>query len=180
MRIANRALALLFALALVVLAVVFTIEVVAAVSGASPVIAHWHQAFTDGRHNTWADTGPRVTSAILVAIGAVLVLAQLVPRRVRRFPLSESADDVDAAMSRRGVAHALNVAATRVDGVLKAKTAVRRGSARTSVTVMGGAAEAVRTITAEVQDAVAARVQDLGLRKSVRARVKVRTTKDPS
>lgn len=177
MRIVNRVLALLAAIALIVFAVLFTIEVIAAVFAVSPVIVHWHQAFTDGRHNIWGNAGPRVTSSLLAAAGAILVLAQLKPRRATRFPLEKSEAGVDAAMSRRGIRHALNAAALGVDGVTKATSKVRRGGAAVKVRVIGGGKDVAAAIRTEVDTAVGDRVSDLALRHRFRARVKMRAGK---
>ncbi|MGF7235399.1 MAG: DUF6286 domain-containing protein [Frankia sp.] len=178
MRLANRVLALVVAVALVVFAVLFTIEVVARVTDNGPVLIHWDHFYAAGRRNVWDDTGPRIISSVLVAIGAILVLLQLKPRRVSRYPLRGQDPTVDAAVSRRGMSHILSAAATGIDGVTAARTTVRGGRAVISARIAARGRDHVVGIRQEVEAAVKKRLTEMALRRELRVTIRVRQGRD--
>src|SRR5690242_20358173 len=104
MRIVNRALAFVLAVALLAASVILIIEVIAHALNDAPVIVHW----TTWQH--WADRTPWNRAVIkdwsigLIVAGAVLLLLELKPRRKRRLTFASDTDATDAAITTKGLA----------------------------------------------------------------------------
>ncbi len=129
MRHANRILAALLSLALIVAGVLLIIEVIADRVVHHAAIIGWKSAYDWAGRTTWNSGGIRVACAILIVAGLVLLIAELKPARMSRLaadPDQASAAGIDAAYTRRGVAATLRSAVTAVDGVRAASVKVRR------------------------------------------------------
>src|SRR6478609_8999076 len=104
MRIVNRALAFVLALALLAASVILIIEVIAHSLNHPPVIVHrttW-QRWAD--RTAWNRTVIKDWSIVLIVTGAVLLLLELKPRRKRRLTFSSHIDATDAAITTKGLA----------------------------------------------------------------------------
>ena len=130
MRIVNRLLAALLALALIVGAVLLIIEVIAATLGHQQALVHWHQPYAWAHRTPWQQGSVRVAAAVLLVLGVLLLVAELKRPRVSRLPVAteDSGAPDDVAFTRRGVAAALRAAVTDVDGILAATVRVKRRS----------------------------------------------------
>ena len=81
MRIANRLLAFIVAVAVIVTGVTVIVEVIAARSGAEPVIIGWHSILNWGQRNTWKTTSVELACSIITVVGLLLLLPQLLAVR---------------------------------------------------------------------------------------------------
>lgn len=180
MKTLNRLLTLLVSLALVAFGVVLAVEVGAALVGAQPVLVDWTGAYQAGRTDSWSSTSVRILAAAVTAVGLLLLIAQLKPRRVSR--LAVSADDpcTDAAVTRAGVRGALKRAAENVDGISAAKVKLGRRRAKVVANTRAGQAALRQELTAETQAAVSDRLSSLLLTRPPRVRARVQTRKAES
>jgi len=130
MRIVNRLLAALLALALIVGAVLLIIEVIATTLGHQQALVHWHQSYAWAHRTPWQQGSVRVAAATLLVLGFLLLIAELKRPRVSRLPVAaqDAGDQDDVAFTRRGVAAALRAAVTDVDGIMAATVRVKRRS----------------------------------------------------
>jgi hypothetical protein len=138
MRITNRLLAALFALALIAGGLILVIEVVAWRTGADPVVLDWPAVYAWARRTTWSATPVRLIGGLLLLVGLALLCAQLKPRRFGRLALVVGHSATAAAVTRRGVAHSLAAAVSRVEGVHHAHVVVKRRKIKVSARTRGG------------------------------------------
>src|SRR5580698_266504 len=129
MRLVNRPLALILAAALVAVSIVIIVEVIGFAAHRSPLLVHWSTWYHWGGKTRW--------DAILIVVGALVLILELKPRRVTRLSLRPGDDATDAAVTRHGLAGTLRAAATGIDGISSAKIKVRRR--RASVTAASAA-----------------------------------------
>ena len=173
MRLVNRPLALILAAALVAISIILIVEVIGFAAHRSPLLVHWSTWYQWGGKTRWDAFVVRVWSAILIALGALVLILELKPRRVTRLSLRSGDDATDAAVTRRGLAGTLRAAATGIDGISSARIKVRRR--RASVTA-GSAARgraAATALTEPVTQAVRDRLDSLDLRHPPRLKVRV-------
>src|SRR6202046_2582145 len=126
MRLVNRPLAFILAAALAVAAVFLIIEVIAVAANHSPLVLPWTTWYRWANRTRWDQLVIQVWSAILIAIGALILAIELKPPRVSRLPLRSRHDATHAAVTRRGLAKALRAAATGIDGIFAAGGIVGR------------------------------------------------------
>ena len=134
MRLLNRPLAFILAAALAIASVIVIIEVIAYATNASPVIVHWPTWYHWADSTHWHAIVVRVSSAILIVVGVLILAVELKPRRATRLPLRSNNEATDAALTRSGLAGALRAAATSIDGITGAAVTVRRRRARVAAT----------------------------------------------
>ncbi|MBW6439804.1 hypothetical protein KZ829_39370 [Actinoplanes hulinensis] len=178
MRITNRLLAALFALALLVGGVILVVEVVAHWTGTDPVVFDWPAVHAWARRTTWSAIPVRLISVMLLLVGLALLWAQLKPRRFGRLALEVGHPATDVAVTRRGLAHSLAAAVSRVEGVHNAHVAVKGKKIKVSARTYGGRTadvalrrEAVTRMAQERLDALPLRRKPtLAVRLSARAR----------
>ncbi|MGI9009419.1 MAG: DUF6286 domain-containing protein, partial [Streptosporangiaceae bacterium] len=125
MRLLNRPLALVLAVALAGASVILVIEVVAYAVHGGPVVVPWHAWYRWAGQTSWNALVIKIWSVVLIVIGALIVAAELRPPRVSRLRL-RSGEATDAAVTRSGLAGTLRGAATGVDGIASAAVTVRR------------------------------------------------------
>jgi hypothetical protein len=176
MRHVNRVLAALLSLALIIGAVLLITEVIAGRVGHRPAIVDWRLAYDWARRTTWNAGSVRVTGAILILLGLVLVIAELKPARASRLTADAApagAAGIDTAYTRHGLAAAIRSAVTGVDGVRGASVKVRRRKVRVAAT----AAAQDKTAAGSLRDAVLAaarqRLAALNLRRAPSVSVRV-------
>ena len=126
MRHANRILAALLSLALIVAGVLLIIEVIADRVVHHAAIIGWTSAYAWAGRTTWNAGSIRVTCVILIVAGLVLLIAELKPARMSRLAAEPDQAGIDAAYTRRGVAAAIRSAVTAIDGVRAASVKVKR------------------------------------------------------
>lgn len=173
MRVVERFLSLLLALAIVVGSVLLALEVGWAVAGKPPLLVPWRSAYTSGTSNAW-DTAPaRILAIALLVVGLLLLLAELKPRRTPRLKMTSSDPIVDAAITRRSLRSTLLNGARQVDGVSGAKAKVSKRKATVSATSRLGSADTAKSLTGELEDALRARLDALQLAKPPKLRARV-------
>jgi hypothetical protein len=180
MRLANRVLAALLSLALVVVSVLLIAEVIADRTSHRAAIVHWRPAYNWAQHTTWNAGSIRVICGILILAGLVLLTAELKPARVSRLtadPGEAGADAIDTAYTRRGLAAAIRSAVTAVDGVRSTAVKIRRRKIRIAATASAQDRAAARSLHDPIADAARERLTALRLRRppSVSVRVSPRS-----
>lgn len=173
MRVLNRPLAFILAAVLIAVCVVAIVEVIGFFVHGSPLLVHWTTWYHWARATRWDALVVRVWSAILIAVGVLILAAELKPRRATRLPLHPLHDATDAAVTRRGLSGMLRTAATGVDGVSSATVKVRRRRARVTATSGARGRAAAGAHTEPVTQAARTRLDQLGLRYPPRLKVNV-------
>lgn len=176
MRLANRVMAALLSLALAGAGVLLIIEVIAARTGQHAVIVNWRAAYDWARRTAWISDSIRVSAAILITAGLLLLIAELKPARRSRLaanPVQAGAADIDTAFTRRGVAVAIRSAVNDVDGVREASVNVTRRKVRIEATAAAREKAAARNLREPVMAAALQRLAALGLRRPSALSVRV-------
>jgi hypothetical protein len=155
MRHVNRLLAALLCLAIIIAGLLVIIEVIADRIHHRPALVHWHPFYNWAARTEWQAGAVRMTCALLVIAGLVLLIAELRPPRVSRLRLAEEVPHIDAAYTRRGVAAAVRAAAGDVDGIRSARATVKRRKVVVSATA--GAAD--KAVAEQLRESVMAAVQ---------------------
>lgn len=173
MRLINRPLAFLLAAFLLVASVLVVVEVIGYAITAKPVLVHWNTWYTWAGKTKWKAGVIRFWAVVLMIVGLVLLYVELKPRKVSRITISSDDDNVDAAITRRGLTALATRAATGVDGVRRASVTA---TARKVTVVTDAAARDKATATSlrePVTDAVRTAIAGLGLAKAPKVAVRV-------
>ena len=173
MRLVNRPLAFILAVAVIAVCVVAIAEVIGFFVHRSPLLVHWTTWYHWAGVTRWNAAVVRVWSAILIAVGVLILAAELKPRRATRLPLREAAQATDSAVTRRGLARILKAEAAGVDGINGASGRIRRHRAR--VTAVSGARGrvAASALTEPLTQALDARIDSIQMRHAPRLSVRV-------
>jgi hypothetical protein len=174
MRLLNRPLALILAVALAGASVLLIVEVIAHALHVGPAIVPWHVWYRWAHRTRWDALVIKVWSVVLIVIGALVLAAELRPPRVTRLRL-QSGDATDAAVTRSGLAGTLRGAATGVDGITGAAVTIRRGRARVTARSAARGRAAADTLREPVTGAVRDRLDSMDLRHPPRLTVRVIT-----
>ena len=173
MRLINRPLAFLLAAFLLVASVVVIIEVVGFAITAKPVLVHWTTWLNWADKTKWKAGVIRFWAVVLMLAGLVLLYLELKPRKVSRISVRSEDDNVDAAITRRGLTALAANAATGVDGVRSATVAA---SAR-RITVAAHAAahdkDSASALKDPISNAVRNAIDTLGLAKEPKVTTRV-------
>lgn len=173
MRVLERFLSLLLALAVVAGAVLLALEVGWAVAGQDPLLVQWRSAYTSGTTSTWDSTPARIIAVALIAVGLLLLLAELKPRRAPRLTMVGTDPTIDAAITRRSLRSTLLNGAKQVDGISGAKAKVSKRKATVTAVSRLGSADTARGLTGELEAALQTRLDALQLAKTPRLRTRV-------
>lgn len=176
MRIFNRLLAVLVAVAVLALAVVTTVEVIRAALGSTHWLVPWRSWASDLRRDSWESGPVRTVLFAAAAVGLLLLFSQLKPRRVSTLPLASLTPAVAAATARRSLQQTLQRAAVEVNGVTAARATVRR---RKTTVVADAALREPAGLREQVTDQVRQRLDELSLARPPRLTVKVRSKETP-
>jgi hypothetical protein len=175
MRLVNRPLAFILAAALAVAAVIVIIEVIAVAAHRGPLVLPWTTWYQWAHRTRWDQLVIQVWSAILIAIGAVILAIELKRPRVTRLPLRSRHDATDAAVTRRGLAKALRAAATGIDGISAAAVTVGRRRARVTATAAARGRTAAEALRQPVTQTLQERLDEMSLRHPPSLTVRVNT-----
>jgi uncharacterized protein DUF6286 len=173
MRLLNRPLAFILAVALAAASIIVIIEVLAAAAHASPMVMHWPTWYHWAETTRWDALVVRVWSAILIAIGVLILAIELKPRRITRLPLRSGDEATEAALTRSGLAGTLRAAATSIDGITSATVTVRRRRVRVAAKSAARGHAAAGALKDPVTQAVRGRLDDLDLYRPPRLKVRV-------
>jgi hypothetical protein len=173
MRVANRPLAFILAVALLALSVIVIAEVIGSAAGHSPLLVPWPTWYAWASTTRWNAQVVQVWAAVLIAVGIVLTVLEAKRRRVSRLPLVTQDEATEATVTRRGLASMLRAEATRVDGITGATVRVRRDRARVTASSSARGQAAAGALTEPVTTALGARLDGLAMRRPPRLNVRV-------
>ena len=173
MRVFERLLSLLLAVAVVVGSLLLAVEVVWAALGKSPLLIPWQSTYDRGSSDTWDSAPVRIAAVVLLVVGLLLLLAELKPRRTPRLQLTGTDPSFDAAVTRRSLRSALLNAAKQVDGISGAKAKVSKRRAKVTATSRLGSVETAQSLTGELETALRERLDSLQLARTPRLRARV-------
>ena len=172
MRTLNRALSVLFALALAVLGVLVVAEIVhAALSRRGHLLLPFERVARFGRDHTWDSAQVITISVVVTVLGLLLLLAQLVPRRPGLLTVATEDPAVEAGVERRTLARAVAAAASDVDGVSRARARVR---GRRVTVISTSHLRDVSGLPERLRDHLQTWMDGLGLVESPRLRLRLR------
>jgi len=172
MRLLNRPLAFILAVALAGAGIIVVVEVIEFAVHSGPAVVHWTTWYHWASTTKWNAQVIRVWSAVLIVIGILILALELKPRRVTRLRLRSGDKATDAALTRSGLAGTLRAAATGIDGIRGAAVTVRRRRARVAAqsAARGPAADALKQPVAQ---ALASHLNELNLQYPPRLKVRV-------
>ncbi len=173
MRLLNRPLAFVLAVALAAASVILIVEVIEFAAGSGPAIVHWTTWYHWAGITKWNDQVIRVWSAILILIGVLVLALELKPRRITRLRLRSGDQATDAGLTRSGLAGTLRAAATGIDGISGAEVTVRRRRAHVTARSAARGRAAADTLKQPVTQAVVDRLSALDLQHPPRLKVRV-------
>lgn len=173
MRLLNRPLAFLLAAALLLASIVLVVEVVAYAVNARPAFVHWNHWTTWADKTRWKAGVVRFWAVVLMVIGLLLLALQLKPRRVSRIPVGSEDDNVDAAITRRGLMSVVHNAALGVDGVRRAAVSAKPRKVSVSATAAARDKDVSGALVEPVTSAAQAALDTLALAKSPKLAVHV-------
>lgn len=175
MRTAARLLALALGLALAAGAVFVALEAVLLYRGQDALLVprtRWNRSLASLQ---WSDGGLRTVAIVLLAVGALLVLMQLVPRRVLRLRV-RSAADRPTWVSKRSVRRLL-VHTAEVDGdVIEASAKLHRRRGVVAATTARSIDD--DDLRRRLAGAVQGSLETIDLDRLVRTTVQIGTAKD--
>ena len=175
MRVLNRPLAFILAVALAAAGVILIVEVIEFAVNSGPAIVPWTTWYHWANGTQWNAQVIRVWSAILILIGVILLALELKPRRITRLRLHSGNQATDAALTRSGLAGTLRTAATGIDGISSADVTVRRRRAVVAAKSAARGRAAADPLTQPVTQAVRDRLDSLDLQRPPRLKVRVAT-----
>jgi hypothetical protein len=172
MRAFDRLLSVLIALALLVLGLTITVEVVHTFFGQpGHLLLPWEDLARWARGSTWNDLLVRALGAALTILGLALLLTEIRRRRPGLVTLSPRVDGVTSGVTRSSLNRALAATAADVDGVRSASATLRRRRADIkAVTALRDPGDLQSRINATVSE----RVQHLDLVATPAVRVRLR------
>ncbi len=173
MRVVERFLSLLLALAVVVGSVLLALEVGWTVAGEAPLLIDWRSAYASGGHNAWDSTPARLIAVVAVAVGLLLLLAELKPRRAARLTMTSTDPTINAAITRRSVRATLLDGARHIDGISGATATVGKRKVTVKAVSRLGSTDTVEGLTGELEDTLRSRLDALQLARSPRLQASV-------
>ena len=127
MRIVDRVVAGVVALALLAGGIVLVLELALQGLGRSePWVLPWDAWHREATTTSWSDPSVRVICMALVAAGLALLVLQLVRRKPAAVELQDGDGPVEVDFDRRGLEKWLEARLRRVDGVASTRVRVRR------------------------------------------------------
>ena len=178
MRTANRVLAAVIGLLLLVGGLLTAIEIAVAYAGGGPWIVPYDQWYQRARSHAWESDAVRGLFIVMTAVGLALLILQLVRRAPATVAIRPDADgEATYAVRRRTVERSLVRSAEQVDGVESARARIDRRSIRVSARSNRRLPGDLRT---RLEHAVQERVRSLELETEPRVRLNVRLRKGES
>jgi len=172
-RVANRVLAAVLALALLVGGLIVAVEIVVAGFDRRPWALPHDDWYRSARLRTWDSAPPRWIFIGLVAAGLLLLGVQLARRRPTALALTPGA--VPADVGRRSLERSLTREATSVDGIAAAKARVGKEKA---AVVASSNRRQTDDLEPVVSHALDRRMAAIGLARPPAVRVKVQGRSD--
>jgi hypothetical protein len=176
MKKVNRLLAIGFALGFMFLAVLIVVELIFERAGAGPAIVNWHSIYDWMATRTWDSRSVRIIGGLCALGGLLLLVPQLIPRKVERLKVRGGDDQIDAAIDRRSVVRTVQQAVGDMDGISQAHVALHGN--KVTVDARRRAEQSEGTTTQTVADVTHRAVDDLRLRRPPRISIKLDTAKE--
>ena len=173
MRIANRVLAAVLALALLVGGLIVAVEIVVAGFDRRPWVLPHDDWYRSARQRTWESAPPRWIFIGLIAAALVLLFVQLARRRPTVLPLTPGA--VPADLGRRSLERSLVREARSVDGIAAAKAKIGKEKAEV---VASSNRRQTDDLEPAVSQALDRRMAAIGLARPPAVRTKVQGRRD--
>lgn len=173
MRLINRPLAALLAVAIITAGVLTVIEVTAERLVGRPVVVSWHRVYDWAEHTSWAQGSVRTGSVLLAVLGVVLLLAELRRDTPRRYAISSTLTDV--AFTRHGIAATVRSAVNAVDGITDSTVRVTRRKITVAATTTGRQSATAQSLREPATDAARQRLHELELSSPPTLSVRVST-----
>lgn len=170
MRIANRVLAAVLGLALLVGGLIVAVEIVVAGFDRRPWVLPHDDWYRSARMRTWESAPPRWIFIGLVAAGLLILFLQLARRRPTALALALTPGAVPADVGRRSLERSLAREAGRVDGIAAAKAKVREDKAEVVASSNRRQTDDLQPV---VSEALNRRMAAIGLARPPAIRVKV-------
>ncbi|GAB3570447.1 hypothetical protein GCM10027445_23980 [Amycolatopsis endophytica] len=163
----------LSAVALLAACVLVTTSAIQMIVGQPPILSY--DAVADALNRTrWDSPGAAIAGGVASALGLVLLLAAVLPGSATVVPLDDDGDGLDAGASRRRLRTTLSAAAAGVDGVSRARLAVRRHRVTAKVRTDRASGEGLADA---VYAALERRIAEISLAARPALRVRVRSTR---
>jgi len=177
MAVLNRLLAVLFGLALAAVGVILVAETVAAAVSQPPLLVD--RSLIDSRLSelSWTDWITDLTLAILIGLGALLLLLQLVPRPPDSLPL-RSSPGREAEVDRKALGSLLAARAGDDAQVLRARAKVTPRAASVAAKAQPGADP--RALRPRLEAATRSVLDPLQLASPPRTKVRVSRSREKS
>jgi hypothetical protein len=174
MRIVNRLLAFIVAVALLGVSVIVIVEVIGYAINGESVLVPWMTWEQWAERTHFNSTVIKVWSIILIVAGAILLIAELKPRRVTRVGLQSDSRATETAITTKGIAAVAKAATSEVDGIGDSSASASRR--RVSVTATSATKEKTdaQVLTAPVTTAVQTRLDSLDMQQQPRLSVHVK------
>lgn len=173
MRFVNRLLAALLSLALIALGVLVVTEVIAQRLGRRPAVVDWPRLYDWAQRTPWQQGSVRVACVVLIALGLLLLAAEL--KRGKPNRLAVRSDTTDTAYTRRGVAATVRSAVSDVDGINSASVSVSRRKVKVDATTAGLQPFTAETLQEPATTAARQRLDTLELQDPPALSVRVST-----
>jgi Family of unknown function (DUF6286) len=173
-RVLNRPLGFLLAVALAIAAVITIVEVIAVAVHAKSVLVPWRDWYHWAQRTHWNRPVIKIWSIILASVGLILLMFELKRTKPKRIRLQSNSDATDAAITRNGITGAVQASVLDVDGIRRAGVTATRRSITVDATSAAKDRAGADTLTDPVTDAVSARLTTLKLKRDPRVRVRVR------
>jgi Family of unknown function (DUF6286) len=130
-RIADRIVAGIVALALLVGGVIVAVEIALQAAGREePWLIPWDTWYREGLETTWSDPEVRAVCIGLLVVAVLLLALQLARRRPSALPVRPRTDAVQVDLDRRGLEHWLEARLAKVEGVGSVNVRARRRNVR--------------------------------------------------
>ena len=173
MRIANRVLAAVLALGLLVGGLIVAVEIVVAGFDRRPWVLPHDDWYRSARLRTWDSAPPRWIFIGLIVAGLVLLFIQLARRRPTVLALTPGA--VPADVGRRSLEKSLVREATGIDGIAAAKAKIKKEKAQVVASSNRRQTDDLEPVVSQALDR---RMAAIGLARPPTVRVKVQGKSD--
>ena len=130
MRILNRFISALLAVALLAGGLLVAVEIVSAAFGREdPLLLPWDRWYDEAVTTPWSDSDLRLGFAGLVLAGVLLLVLEAARRRPTAVPLAPGETGVSADLDRKGLEAWLGQRLEVVDGISSARTRITKSAA---------------------------------------------------
>ena len=179
MRVFERLASPVLALAVIAGSLLLAVEVAWAAAGQRPLLIPWRRAYTSGSQDAWDSSQVRVVAIVVLAVGLILLLAELTPRRTRRLVMSGDDPTFDAAITRKSLGTVLQATANGVDGLTGAKAKVGARTTDVSARSRLSSTSTVKALNGELDATLRSRLGGLQLANPPALRTRVTPRADP-